>query len=157
MDRFKGRAGEAGRPGIVNLIDRSNELQSTILFRFLPRGGQEVFKNCITASREIIDGLASHATHLSNLMNDMEPDNRTALFENSRQGGPATMQLLSMENLQRPLTTGVPRREHWAIDDAQVRGGEIALYRGRHVAAYPPFRKDAETLGWYTWWIGSGN
>ena len=70
-------------PGIVNLIDRSNELQSTILFRFLPREeAKEVFQELHHRKQgEIIDGLASHATHLSNLMNDMEPDDRTALFE----------------------------------------------------------------------------
>ena len=53
---------------------------------------------------EILDGLASHATHLSNLMNDMEPDNRTALFEElPGKVAQQLMQLLSMENLQQTI------------------------------------------------------
>lgn len=70
-------------PGIVQLIERSNELQSTLLFRFLPReAAKEVFQELHPRKQgEIIDGLAHHATLLSNLMNDMEPDDRTALFE----------------------------------------------------------------------------
>ena len=90
-------------PGIVQLIERSNELQSTLLFRFLPReAAKEVFQELNSRKqKEIIDGLAHHATLLTNLMNDMEPDDRTALFEElPGKVAQQLMQLLSVKNLQ---------------------------------------------------------
>jgi magnesium transporter len=90
-------------PAIVTLIERSNELQSTILFRFLPREeAKNVFRELHPRKqKEIIDGLAHHATLLTNLMNDMDPDDRTALFEElPGKVAQQLMQLLSVENLQ---------------------------------------------------------
>ena len=93
-------------PAVVELIERSNELQSTLLFRFLPRiEAKEVFQELHPKKQgEIIDGLANHATRLSNLMNDMEPDDRTALFEElPGKVAQRLMQLLSRENLQQTI------------------------------------------------------
>src|SRR5690554_1361648 len=90
-------------PAIVTLIERSNELQSTILFRFLPREkAKYVFQELDpNKQRRIIDGLAQHATLLTNLMNDIEPDDRTALFEElTGKVSQQLMQLMSKENLQ---------------------------------------------------------
>lgn len=90
-------------PAIVTLIERSNELQSTILFRFLPRGkAKQVFQELDPSKqKKIIDGLAQHATLLTNLMNDIEPDDRTALFEElTGKVAQQLMQLMSKENLQ---------------------------------------------------------
>ncbi len=93
-------------PGLTQLIERSNELQSTILFRFLPREeAKEVFQELHSGKqKEIIDGLANHAALLSNLMNDLEPDDRTALFEElPGKVAQQLMQLLSVENLQQTI------------------------------------------------------
>src|SRR5690554_5829994 len=90
-------------PAIVTLIERSNELQSTILFRFLPREkAKYVFQELDpNKQRRIIDGLAQHATLLTNLMNDIEPDDRTALFEElTGKVSQQLMQLMSRENMQ---------------------------------------------------------
>lgn len=90
-------------PAIVTLIERSNELQSTILFRFLPRGkAKQVFQELDPSKqKKIIDGLAQHAALLTNLMNDLEPDDRTALFEElTGKVAQQLMQLMSKENLQ---------------------------------------------------------
>ncbi len=138
-------------PGIITLIERSNELQSTILFRFLPR---EEAKNVFhelhpRKQKEIIDGLAHHATLLTNLMNDMEPDDRTALFEElPGKVAQQLMQLLSVENLQQTTRLlGYPEesigrlmtpkyvavKSHFSVEET--------LQHIRH------FGKDAETLG----------
>jgi len=90
-------------PTIVFFIEQSNELQSTILFRFLSREeAKEVFQE-LTPSKQsdIIEGLANHANRLSDLMNDMNPDDRTAFFE-ELPGNIAQqlMQLLNPENLR---------------------------------------------------------
>src|SRR5690554_7468101 len=90
-------------PAIIALIERSNELESTILFRFLPREiAKYVLQNLDPGrQKKIIDGLAQHATLLTNLMNDMEPDDRTALFEElPGKVAQQLMQLMSKENLQ---------------------------------------------------------
>lgn len=90
-------------PSIVDLIEDSNELQSTILFRFLSREeAKDVFQELSPAKQgEIIDGLAHHASRLSDLMNDMEPDDRTALFEElPGKVAQQLMQLLNPENLK---------------------------------------------------------
>src|SRR5690554_5751552 len=90
-------------PAIIALIERSNELESTILFRFLPREKAKYVLQNLDPRRQkkIINGLAQHATLLTNLMNDMEPDDRTALFEElPGKIAQQLMQLLSVENLQ---------------------------------------------------------
>ncbi|MGI6073391.1 MAG: magnesium transporter [Fermentimonas sp.] len=90
-------------PEIVTLIEQSSELNSTIFFRFLSRQeAKEVFQELIPYKQgEIIQGLANHATRLSELMNDMAPDDRTAFFE-ELPGNIAQqlMQLLNPENLK---------------------------------------------------------
>lgn len=100
---LKGELTKLDTPSIVNLIERSNEPESSIIFRFLPR---ETAKNVFQEldpykQKEIIDGLANNATLLTNLMNDMEPDDRTALFEElPGKVSQQLMQLLSKENLK---------------------------------------------------------
>jgi len=90
-------------PATVTLIERSNELQSTILFRFLPREKAKLVFQELDSQKQkkIIDGLAEHATLLTNLMNDMEPDDRAALFEElTGKVAQQLMQLMSQENRQ---------------------------------------------------------
>ena len=138
-------------PGIVNLIDRSNELQSTILFRFLPREeAKEVFQELHHRKQgEIIDGLASHATHLSNLMNDMEPDNRTALFEElPGKVAQQLMQLLSMENLQQTIQLlGYPEESIGRLMTPKYVAVKSHFTVADTLQHIRRFGKDAETLG----------
>ena len=67
---------------LTDLIERSNELQATILFRFFPMEKAKYVLQDLEPRRlkTIIDGLAQHATLLTNLMNNLEPDDRTATF-----------------------------------------------------------------------------
>ncbi|RNC66815.1 magnesium transporter [Proteiniphilum sp. X52] len=91
-------------PDITYLIEHSNQLQSIILFRLLPgKEAKEVFRELHPDKQgEIINGLAHHASRLSDLMNDMDPDDRTALFEElPGKVAQQLMQLLSTENLKK--------------------------------------------------------
>ena len=86
---------------IVDIIERSNEFESIVLFRFLGREqSKDVFQELsFDKQEEIIEGLAQHASRVADLLNDMEPDDRTAFLE-ELQGNitQRLMQLLSPEN-----------------------------------------------------------
>lgn len=86
---------------IVEIIERSNEFESIILFRFLGREqAKDVFQELsFDKQEEIIEGLAQHASKVADLLNDMEPDDRTAFLE-ELQGNitQRLMQLLTPEN-----------------------------------------------------------
>lgn len=86
---------------IVDIIERSNEFESIVLFRFLGREqSKDVFQELsFDKQEEIIEGLAQHASKVADLLNDMEPDDRTAFLE-ELQGNitQRLMQLLSPEN-----------------------------------------------------------
>lgn len=138
-------------PEVVNLIDRSNELQSSILFRFLPREeAKEVFQELHPRTQgEIIDGLANNATHLANLMNDMEPDNRTALFEElPGKVAQQLMQLLSMENLQQTIQLlGYPEESIGRLMTPKYVAVKSHFTVADTLQHIRRFGKDAETLG----------
>lgn len=100
---LKTELSELDVPSIVSLIEQSNELQSTIIFRFLSREeAKEVFQELRSSKQsEIIEGLAHHASRLSELMNDLAPDDRTAFFEELPGNiGQQLMQLLNPKNLK---------------------------------------------------------
>lgn len=86
---------------IADVIERSNEFESIVLFRFLGREqAKEVFQELsFDKQEEIIEGLAQHASKVADLLNDMEPDDRTAFLE-ELQGNitQRLMQLLTPEN-----------------------------------------------------------
>src|SRR5690554_7381828 len=138
-------------PAIVTLIERSNELQSTILFRFLPREeAKNVFQELNPRKqKEIIDGLAHHATLLTNLMNDMEPDDRTALFEElPGKVAQQLMQLLSQEN--RKQTTqllGYPEHSIGRLMTPRYVALKSHFTVKETLQHIRNFGKDAETLG----------
>ena len=138
-------------PGIVQLIERSNELQSTLLFRFLPReAAKEVFQELHPRKQgEIIDGLAHHATLLSNLMNDMEPDDRTALFEElPGKIAQQLMQLLSVENLQQTTQLlGYPEESIGRLMTPRYVAVKLHFTVADTLQHIRRFGKDAETLG----------
>mgnify|MGYP001450368211 CR=1 FL=1 len=86
---------------IADILERSNEFESIVLFRFLGREqAKDVFQELsFDKQEEIIEGLAQHASKVSDLLNDMEPDDRTAFLE-ELQGNitQRLMQLLTPEN-----------------------------------------------------------
>lgn len=86
---------------IADVIERSKEFESIVLFRFLGREqAKEVFQELsFDKQEEIIEGLAQHASKVADLLNDMEPDDRTAFLE-ELQGNitQRLMQLLTPEN-----------------------------------------------------------
>lgn len=138
-------------PAIVTLIERSNELQSTILFRFLPREeAKNVFQELHPRKqKEIIDGLAHHAALLTNLMNDMEPDDRTALFEElPGKVAQQLMQLLSVENLQQTTQLlGYPEESIGRLMTPKYVAVKSHFTVEETLQHIRRFGKDAETLG----------
>lgn len=88
-------------PSIVFLIEHSREFDSAVLFRFLPREkAKDVFQELSPIKQgEIISDLANNAKKVADLMNDMDPDDRTAFFEElPGQVAQRFMQMLSPEN-----------------------------------------------------------
>ncbi len=91
---------------IAELIEDCSEGEEIIFFRLLNRmQAKEVFQLLShDVQEQIIEGLANKVQALSNLLNDIEPDDRTAFFEELP--GTVTqrlMQLLSPE--ERSITT----------------------------------------------------
>ena len=68
---------------LAQLIDKISEGEEVILFRLLNRKlSKEVFKMLsFSKQNQIIKGLLQKERKLSNLINDIEPDDRTAFFE----------------------------------------------------------------------------
>lgn len=86
---------------LAEAINRGSEFESVVLFRFLSREqAKEVFQELSHEKQEdIVEGLAQHASRVADLLNDMEPDDRTSLLEELP--GKVTqrlMQLLTPEN-----------------------------------------------------------
>lgn len=79
---------------IAELIEESSEKDEIILFRLLSRiQAKEVFQQLSHAKQEqIIEGLAQNQQELSDLLNDLEPDDRIAIFEELP--GKVTQQLM---------------------------------------------------------------
>ncbi|MFA5713640.1 MAG: magnesium transporter [Bacteroidales bacterium] len=68
---------------IAQFMEEISESEEIVLFRLLNRNqAKEVFQLLTYEKQEqIIEGLANSSIELSNLLNDIEPDDRTALFE----------------------------------------------------------------------------
>ncbi|MDD2387549.1 MAG: magnesium transporter [Bacteroidales bacterium] len=69
---------------LANLTEEASDAEVIILFRLLNRQlSKEVFQLLTFSKQElIIQGLVQNGRKLSNLINDIEPDDRTAFFEN---------------------------------------------------------------------------
>ena len=136
---------------LIDLIERSNELQSTILFRFLPMEKAKYVLHALDRSRrnKIIDGLAQHATLLTNLMNNMEPDDRTALFEElPGKVAQKLMQLLSQENRQQATQLlGYPEQSIGRLMTPRYVALKSHFTVRETLQHIRSFGKDAETLG----------
>ena len=79
---------------LAELIEDTAEKDEIILFRLLSRvQAKEVFQQLSHGKQQqIIEGLAQNKQKLSNLLNDLEPDDRTAFFEELP--GKVTQQLI---------------------------------------------------------------
>jgi magnesium transporter len=68
---------------VAEIIETLDEEEDIILFRLLPRElAKETFQHLtIEKQEQMIEGLAHHAHKLSSLLNDLDPDDRTAFFE----------------------------------------------------------------------------
>ncbi|HOD88860.1 MAG TPA: magnesium transporter [Bacteroidales bacterium] len=68
---------------IAEILEELEENQEIVVFRLLSREqAKEVFQLLSQEKQEdIIDGIAHNVQNLSNLLNDIEPDDRTAFFE----------------------------------------------------------------------------
>lgn len=85
---------------VAEIIEELNEKEDIIVFRLLPRElAKDTFQNLSQYQQEqVIEALAQNVHRLSSLLNDLDPDNRTAFFEELP--GEVTqrlMQLLSPE------------------------------------------------------------
>lgn len=67
----------------ADLVESASKINKIILFRLLSRKqAKEVFKMLPHSEQEVvIEGLAENSKKLARLLNDMEPDDRTAFFE----------------------------------------------------------------------------
>lgn len=81
---------------LAQLIENTSSSDEVILFRLLNRKlSKEVFQLLSFSKQEhIIEGLVEHGRKLSNLVNDLEPDDRTAFFEELP--GKVTQRLLQL-------------------------------------------------------------
>ena len=69
---------------IAEILEDLEENQEIVVFRLLSREqAKEVFQLLSQEKQEdIIDGIAHNVQNLSNLLNDIEPDDRTAFLKN---------------------------------------------------------------------------
>src|SRR5690554_53357 len=91
---------------VAQLLEELDDGDETILFRLLDRRqAKEVFPLLSYSKQEgIIEGIAQHSLAISNLLNDIEPDDRTAFFEELP--GKITQRLLQLLSPQeRAITT----------------------------------------------------
>lgn len=68
---------------LAKIIEEMSPTEEIIMYRLLDRRlSKEVFKHLSTSKKkEVIKGLLENDLKLSNLINDIEPDDRTAFFE----------------------------------------------------------------------------
>ncbi|MDR2472113.1 MAG: magnesium transporter, partial [Tannerella sp.] len=68
---------------IAELIETLPKQQQILLFRILPReSAKEIFKHLSHDEQEdVIEGIAGNVSKLTGLLNDLDPDDRTAFFE----------------------------------------------------------------------------
>ena len=99
---------------LAEAINRGSEFEVVVLFRFLSREqAKEVFQELShDKQEEIVNGLAQHASKVAELLNDMEPDDRTAfLGELPGEVAQRLMQLLTPDNRE-----GVTRLLGYPVD-----------------------------------------
>ena len=88
---------------IAELIETLPKQEQILLFRILSReSAKEIFSHLSHDQQaDIIEGIASNVTQLSDLLNDLDPDDRTAFFEElPGEVSQRLMQMLSVEERQ---------------------------------------------------------
>jgi magnesium transporter len=88
---------------IAELIETLPKQDQILLFRILSReSAKEIFSHLsYDGQSDIIEGIANNVTQLSNLLNDLDPDDRTAFFEElPGVVSQRLMQMLSVEERQ---------------------------------------------------------
>jgi len=98
---LQGAIDELDNLQLAEAINRGSEFEVVVLFRFLSREqAKEVFQELShDKQEEIVNGLAQHASKVAELLNDMEPDDRTAfLGELPGEVAQRLMQLLTPDN-----------------------------------------------------------
>ncbi len=81
---------------IAEIIEELSKSDEVIVFRLLPRdAAKETFQHLPhEIQEEIIEGLAANSSKITSLLNDLDPDDRTAFFEELP--GEITQRLLQM-------------------------------------------------------------
>ncbi len=81
---------------IAEVIEELSDEDDVIVFRLLPRDlAKDAFQHLThDKQEEIIEGLAQNVSKLSSLLNDLDPDDRTAFFEELP--GQITMRLIQL-------------------------------------------------------------
>ncbi len=81
---------------IAEIIENSQKSDQIILFRLLPRKqAKETFQYLSLENQgSIIEGMATNSTKIADLLNDLDPDDRTAFFEELP--GQVTQRLIQM-------------------------------------------------------------
>ena len=115
---------------IAEIIGALSKPDRILLFRLLSReSAKETFKHLsYDEQEEIIEGLAANVDNVIGLLNDLDPDDRTAFFEELP--GKVSQRLVQMLSAE----------EREIADDARRRWRKTLLYRGAGAGAHPPFR-----------------
>ena len=98
---------------IAEIIETLPKREQILLFRILSReSAKEIFSHLSHEDQsDIIEGLAQHVSQLTDLLNDLDPDDRTAFFEELP--GVASQRLMQMMSVEeRQIATrllGYPR------------------------------------------------
>jgi magnesium transporter len=81
---------------IADFFETLSKTEQLLLFRILPRElAKEIFKHLsLDDQKDIVENIAGNISTLSKLLNDLEPDDRTAFFEELP--GEVTQQLLQL-------------------------------------------------------------
>src|SRR3989339_347283 len=135
---------------LADVVENISESDEIILFRLLNRKqSKEVFQLLSHQKQEhIIEGLAQNVHKLSNLLNDIEPDDRTAFFEELP--GKVTQRLIQLLNPEeRQITVqllGYPEDSKGRLMTPEyiaVKPSDTVEHTFEHIRKYG---KDSETL-----------
>ncbi len=135
---------------IVEYIEHLPQAHGIIIFRLLPRGiAKEVFQNLSRDQQKTIaQDLVANVKNLTNLLNDLDPDDRTAFFEElPGELSQRLVQLLSKEEREiATLLLGYPKNSIGRLmtpEFVAVKPDFTVLEAIEHIKT---FGRDSETL-----------
>ena len=135
---------------IAEVIEDLSKSEQIILFRLLPRElAKEAFKHLSHDEQEdIIEGLAANVNKVTGLLNDLDPDDRTAFFEELP--GEVSQRLLSMLSAEeREITTkllGYPEDSIGRLMTPEYVAIKPYYTIEQAIEAIRKFGRDSETL-----------